>query len=42
VHGVRDGVVPLQSDDGQSEHAQFGAQDAKKSGSLKQGLKLKK
>jgi hypothetical protein len=41
VHRVGDGVVSLQRDDGECEHTQLGAQDAKKSSSLKEVCYMK-
>ena len=40
VHGVRDGVVALQRDDGQREHGQLRAEHAEEAGSLAAGREL--
>ena len=40
VHGVRDGVVALQRDDGQREHRQLGAEHAEEAGRLAAGGEL--
>ena len=34
VHGVRDGVVPLQGDDGQGEHGELRTENSEKAGNL--------